>query len=127
LVDRRIYLPEQSWCDDEDRRDAAGIPSDIAFATKPRLALDMIGAAVDAGLPASWVTGDEVYGSDPDLRAGLEARGLGYVLAIGCNRRVVVNHGRTRTRVDDIAAELGRRWWHRMSAGIGAKGPRDYD
>jgi len=30
-------------------------------------------------------------------------------------------------RVDDIAAGLGRRWWHRMSAGIGAKGPRDYD
>jgi len=68
-----------------------------------------------------------VYGSDPDLRAGLEARGLGYVLAIGCNRRVAVNHGRTRMRVDDIAAGLGRRWWHRMSAGIGAKGPRDYD
>jgi SRSO17 transposase len=127
LVDRRIYLPEQSWCDDKDRRAAAGIPTDVAFATKPRLALDMISAAVDAGLPASWVTGDEVYGSDPELRAGLESRGLGYVLAIGCNRRVAVNHGRTRMRVDDIAAGLGRRWWQRMSAGIGAKGPRDYD
>jgi SRSO17 transposase len=97
LVDRRIYLPEQSWCADADRRTAA------------------------------WVTGDEVYGSDPDLRCGLEARGLGYVLAVGCNRRVAVNHGRTRIRVDDIAAGLGRRWWQRMSAGIGAKGPRDYD
>jgi SRSO17 transposase len=127
LVDRRIYLPEQSWCADRDRRAAAGIPEDVAFATKPRLALDMIDAAVDAGLPASWVTGDEVYGADPDLRTGLEARRLGYVLAVGCNRRVAVNHGRTRMRVDDIAAGLGRRWWHRMSAGIGAKGPRDYD
>jgi hypothetical protein len=33
---------------------AAGIPTDVEFATKPRLALDMIGAAVDAGLPARW-------------------------------------------------------------------------
>jgi SRSO17 transposase len=114
LVDRRIYLPEQSWCDDTDRRAAAGIPSDIGFATKPRLALDMIDAAIGAGLPASWVTGDEAYGSDPDLRTGLETRGIGYVLAIGCNRRVAVNHGRTRMRVDDIAEGLGRRWWHRF-------------
>jgi SRSO17 transposase len=127
LVDRRIYLPEQSWCEDTDRRNAAGIPAEVEFATKPRLALDMIDAAIDVGLPASWVTADEVYGSDPDLRTGLEARGIGYVLAIGCNRRVAVNHGRTRMRVDDIATGLGRRWWHRMSAGIGAKGPRDYD
>ena len=91
LVDRRVYLPEQSWCDDTDRRTAAGVPTDVQFATKPRLALDMIGAAVDAGLPASWVTGDEVYGSDPDLRAGLEARGLGYVLAIGACQVVCVS------------------------------------
>ena len=56
LVDRRIYLPEQSCCDDAARRKAAGIPSDTAFATKPRLALDMIGAALDTGLPVSWVT-----------------------------------------------------------------------
>jgi SRSO17 transposase len=67
--------PEQSWCADPDRREAAGIPSDVQFATKPRLALDMIDAAVDAGLPASRVTAIEVDGSGPDLRTGLEARG----------------------------------------------------
>jgi hypothetical protein len=33
LVDLRIYLPEQSWCADPDRREAAGIPSDVQFAT----------------------------------------------------------------------------------------------
>jgi SRSO17 transposase len=127
LVDRRIYLPEQSWCADPDRRTTAGVPGATTFATKPQLALQMIGAALDAGVPANWVAADEVYGSDPGLRAELHARGIGYVLAIGCNRHVAVNHGHTRMRVDDIATGLGRRWWQRMSAGVGAKGPRDYD
>jgi DDE superfamily endonuclease len=37
---------------------------------------------LDAGTPAGWVTADEVYGQDPQLRAELHRRGLGYVLAV---------------------------------------------
>jgi SRSO17 transposase len=85
----------------------------------------MINAAVRAGIPASWVAGDEVYGAD--LRAGLRAHALGYVLAIGRNRRVTVNHGGTRIRADEVAARVTDRCWQRVSAGVGAKGPRDYD
>ncbi|MBT2377351.1 transposase [Streptomyces sp. ISL-111] len=59
---RRLYLPEQSWCADPERRQAAGIPEEIEFATKPRLAWEMIAAALDAGVEAPWVTGDEAYG-----------------------------------------------------------------
>ncbi len=62
LIDRRLYLPEHSWRGDPERRHAAGIPDDVQFATKPRLAWEMIGAALDAGVEASWVTGDEAYG-----------------------------------------------------------------
>ena len=51
-----------------------GSPQDTAFATKPALARRMITRALDAGVPAAWVAGDEVYGSDPDLRAELEER-----------------------------------------------------
>lgn len=51
----------------------------MQFATKPRLAAEMINAALDAQLTASWVTGDEAYGQGPQLRAALEARGIGYV------------------------------------------------
>jgi hypothetical protein len=39
-------------------------------------------------VPAPWVAADEVYGADPGMRADLEAREMGYVLAIGCDRRV---------------------------------------
>lgn len=91
LLDRRLYLPEQAWCADQQWRSAAGVPERITFATKPRLALDMIDAAARAGIPAGWLAGDKVFGADP----GLQAHGLDYVLASGSNRRVTVNGGRT--------------------------------
>lgn len=63
------------------------MPEEVAFATKPALAAEMIAAALDTGLSAQWVSGDEVYGQDPRLRGLLERRRLGYVLAIAGNRR----------------------------------------
>jgi SRSO17 transposase len=128
LVDRELYLP-RSWAEDPARRTEAGVPEEVEFATKPALATAMITRAVEAGLPAGWVTGDEVYGIDPDLRAQLETLGLGYVLGIGCNRRVSVHgaRGGVRMRVDQIAAGLASHCWTRYSAGAGAKGPRFYD
>ena len=65
---------------DRDRRQDAGIPEQVEFATKPALSTGMIRRALDAGVPAGWVAGDEVYGADPALRAELEARAIGYVL-----------------------------------------------
>ncbi len=65
-----------------------GHPQDTRFATKPQLAGRMIARALDAGTPAAWVTGDEVYGADPGLRAGLERRAVGYVLAVAVSHPV---------------------------------------
>ncbi|MGW3242778.1 IS701 family transposase [Streptomyces sp. NPDC001070] len=80
-IDRALYVP-RSWTDDPGRCRAAGIPDSLAFATKPVLAARMIGRALDAGTPARWVAGDEVYGDNPHLRAALEHRRMGYVLAV---------------------------------------------
>src|SRR5262249_6461422 len=41
LVDRRLYLPK-TWCEDMGRRQDAGVPDDVEFATKPALAEQMI-------------------------------------------------------------------------------------
>ena len=125
LIDRRIYLPA-SWCQDRERCTAAGVPEQVGFATKPRLALRMIEQAHGAGVPASFVAADEVYGNDPVFRAGIKALGLGYVLAVACDHRVTV-HGRIRRRLDQIAADLPPGAWQRYSAGRGSKGPRYYD
>jgi len=76
VIDRELYLP-RAWTDDPDRLQAAGVPDQVGFATKPKLATTMITRALDAGVPAAWVAGDEVYGANPGLRAELERRGLG--------------------------------------------------
>jgi SRSO17 transposase len=124
LIDRELYLP-RSWTDDPARCAAAGVPAGVKFATKPVLATAMLTRALDAGVPARWVTGDEVYGADPDLRAQLEAHRVGYVLAIAGNRRLPTAAG--SIRADALAAALPRRAWQRLSAGPGAKGQRYYD
>ena len=121
LIDRRLYLPRLAWCADPDRRAAAGVPASTVFAT---LAKQAILDALDAGVPARWVTADEVYGGDPKLRDALQNNGIGYVLAVACDHRILAYH--TRIRADLIAAALPTRSWQRLSAGAGAKGPRVY-
>jgi SRSO17 transposase len=126
LIDRRVYLPV-SWTDDRDRCQGAGVPDEVGFATRGELALDMIVAAVDAGVPARWVTADEVYGNSGAFRARLRRLGLGYALAVSCSHLVPIDGGKVRQRADRIAAELPDTAWQRRSAGVGSKGPRWYD
>jgi hypothetical protein len=45
------------------------------------------------GDPAAWVTGDVVSGADPGLRADLEARRIGYVLAVAASHLVIIAAG----------------------------------
>jgi SRSO17 transposase len=61
FIDRKLCLP-RSWADDPERRAAAGVPVEVEFATKPALAITMVCRALDAGVAAGWVSGDEVCG-----------------------------------------------------------------
>jgi SRSO17 transposase len=126
LIDRAVYLPV-SWTEDPARCAAAGIPDDIRFATKITLGRQMLDRALDAGVLAAWATADEFYGGDRSLRRDLQARQLGYVLAVAKSHRVDVGGMHGIARGDHIAATLGKRAWNRYSAGDGAKGRRDYD
>jgi SRSO17 transposase len=83
VIDRELYLP-QGWLDDPARCRAAGVPDKVGFATKPELARVMLRRVLEAGVPAGWVTADEVYGGSPTLRGWLEDRQLPYVLAVKC-------------------------------------------
>ena len=103
LIDRELYLPA-AWVADPGRCRAAGIPEGIVFAAKPQLARVMIARALDAGTPAAWVAADEVYGADPGLRTDLEARQIGYMLAVAKTCQVTTGAG--ACQAGTIAARL---------------------
>ncbi len=127
FLDRELYLPK-AWTDDPSRLVEAGVPDGTEFATKPELAMRMFQCALEAGVPAAWVTGDEVYGQHYRLRAMLEQRAMPCVLAIPVSQRVIAETcGRiAELRADALAASLPAQAWKRISAGDGAKGPRLY-
>ncbi|MEV4691978.1 transposase [Micromonospora echinospora] len=111
MIDPGLYLPEATWCARTERLTAAGIPDQVRFATKPALARQKIAAALDAKVPFGWVTGNEVCGADPGLRADLEHRAIGYILAVDCDQRVHANDGRPLIRVYDLADLIPSRKW----------------
>ena len=127
FLDRELYLPK-SWAEDRERRAEARVGEEVEFATKPELAMAMIARALDAGVPAGWVTGDEVYGQHSRLRMMLEERQMPYVMAVPVNQRVIaVVEGKVaEPRADALAAMLAPQAWKKVSAGAGAKGPRTY-
>lgn len=149
FLDRRLYLP-QEWCEEEARRQAAKVPPEISFQTKPELAAAMLEHAWEQGVPMGWVAGDEVYGDATHLRDAITDAGKKYVLAISSTtpvwreRPAIVEpdkgpRGRPRLharlapdapaweRVSEMAAALPAETWQRLAVGQGEKGPRTYD
>ena len=101
FIDRALYLP-QAWADDQGRRDEAGIPEAVGFATKIALAKQQLTRAFDAGMPARWVTGDTFYGRSHALRAWLEEHGRAYALMIP--KTNAVEHQGRRARAEQLGA-----------------------
>jgi SRSO17 transposase len=77
----RLYLPD-AWATDPSRRSRAGVPADVAFRTKPQIALTQIRAALDAGMPPAVVLADAGYGVDTAVREGITDLGLTDVVGI---------------------------------------------
>ena len=77
----RLYLPE-AWANDKTRRQKAGVPKEMAFQTKPQIALDQIGQAIADGVPRGVVLADAGYGNDTAFRSNLSGRGLAYVVGV---------------------------------------------
>jgi len=128
FLDRELYLPRE-WAEDMSRREAAGVPADATFQTKPQLAQTMLERVLVSGVPAAWVTADEVYGGDRRLRLWLEAQQQPFVLAVKRNEPLWVGTDRGPQQVPaaELAAGVTPDNWTRLSAGDGAKGPRLYD
>jgi SRSO17 transposase len=125
-IDRALYLPE-SWTDDPERCEEAGVPEGVEFATKPKLATAMLARALDAGVRAA-VAADSVYGRDPDFRKFCRDNHLTYVVQVPSDLHVVFDEA--KVRVDAAAGALPQPellQWQRYSSGEGSKGLKYHD
>jgi SRSO17 transposase len=123
LIGRALYLPAD-WAADEERRELAGVPDEVMFATKPQLAGGLLQHARDRGIRAGFTAGDEVYGG-LDLRRSIRERGTGYVLAVRSNYPVTLPSGR-RVTAKDASLLVRPGMWQRMRTGSATKGAKDY-
>jgi SRSO17 transposase len=148
LLDRRLYLPEEWFAEAwRERWERCGIPDDVVFRTKPRLAWGMIQAAVESGvLPLAWVTCDEAFGNNPEFLGHLERAELRYLAEVPVStlvwrqrpdtevaaakatgrppsRRRVVAETPPPLRVDQLAAQLPLSAWRKRRVKDGEKGP----
>jgi SRSO17 transposase len=114
----RLYLPE-TWVEDAARRKKARIPEDIAFKTKPQIALEQMRAACAAGVPRGVVLMDASYGSNSALRAGISALALSYVAGVVPTIKVCAVSKRDvlgrRKSVKELALSLPKHAWRTIT------------
>ena len=77
----QLYLP-RDWANDPVRRGVAGVPEEIAFATKPEIALEQVRGALASGTPPGVVLADAGYGDDSGFRDGITELGMLYAVGI---------------------------------------------
>jgi SRSO17 transposase len=134
LTDFRLYLPKE-WTRDRNRRNEAGVPRQVRFATRHELALEMLDLH-GALLPHRWVAGDDEMGRSSWFRQQLRQRGESYLLAVPCNTLVrdlaaagppCSGQGRRKrtpfVRADVWRAALAEEDWQTIEVRDGEKGP----
>ena len=147
LVDKRLYLPLE-WTGDGERCAAAGVPEDRReYRSKTELALEMVERAQARGhLTAQWVAGDSAFGMSPNLREGLAAAGMRYVLDVrpdmtvwplelawtdppyqgnGRPRKPRLRGGQRQTMLERAAA-IPADGWREITVAEGSQGSRTY-
>jgi len=127
FIDRSLYLPKE-WTEDAKRMKAAYVPAVVSFATKPKIARQMIARAIATKVPFSFVAADSVYGTG-EIETALRRAGKGYVLGVAANH-VFNSWGKepfVRGPAAKLAQELPKNAWQRLPSGEGTKGPRLHD
>lgn len=79
MVDSELFLPEQTWSNDRARCRAAGIPDEVVYRPKWKIALELLDRASLNGLRFGWLTFDAGYGMHSDFMTGLDGRNVLYV------------------------------------------------
>jgi SRSO17 transposase len=83
-IGARLFLPE-SWILDSERRNKAGVPKELSYATKAQIALELIEQALGDEVQKAPVLGDSIYGDSWHFRQGLRERDLEFFLQVSPN------------------------------------------
>ena len=118
----RLYMPEH-WADDADRRKQAKGPEDIAFRTKPQIALELLDRAMDWGVRWACVVADADYGDNPNFLDGLEQRRQRYVVAVRSDFAVrLPGRGQPMRRAEILIQTQAARSGHSVTWREGSQG-----
>jgi SRSO17 transposase len=120
-VATRLYLPKE-WVNDQARRDKAKVPQEVAFQTKPQIALDLLDQADAMGVPYSCVVADADYGDNPNFLQGLEKRNKPYVVAVRKDFQVALEPDGPSRPAEAVLAALPGRSWRTIRWREGSKG-----
>ncbi len=109
LLDADLYLP-QAWDRDRPRCQEAGIPDEVRYQAKWRIALDQLLRLDRNGVRFDWLTFDEGYGSKVPLLTLLSLAGQKFVAEVPVSFAVQLGDAASSRRADEIlAAEQAQR------------------
>ena len=82
LLDGELFLPEGTWDANRPRCREAGIPDELVYRPKWKIALEQYRRALGNGLRFGWLTFDEFYGRCGEFRRELDGLGQNYVAEV---------------------------------------------
>jgi SRSO17 transposase len=113
LLDADLYLPE-SWDQDRERCRAAGIPDDVCYRAKWRVAFDQLLRLHGNGVRFDWLTFDEGYGSKVPFLGALSLIGQKFVAEVPVSFAARTGAAAAAKRADEVLsaedAKRGRRF-----------------
>jgi SRSO17 transposase len=124
-LDTRLFLPEKEWCSDHKRMKGAGVPDDVGYEPKWKMALTMLDRAKANGF-SGVVLADALYGSVTAFRGSVEEQGWTYCVGVESTLAIIdaaedlgkvpswSGKGRPPTRPSRVAAKVAgmsvKRW-----------------
>lgn len=113
LLDADLYLPE-AWAEDRKRCRDAGIPDDIGYRAKWRIALDQWLRLGGNGVSFDWLTFDEGYGSKVPFLWVLGVVGQKFVAEVPVNFTVRRSAEGCAGRADELQPARHTDDWERF-------------
>ncbi|MGB8436704.1 MAG: IS701 family transposase [Burkholderiales bacterium] len=113
LLDADLYLP-QTWAEDRNRCRDAGIPDEIGYRAKWRIALDQWMRLGDNGVSFDWLTFDEGYGSKVPFLWVLGVVGQKFVAEVPVNFTVRRSSEGRAWRADELQPGTKTEKWQRF-------------